>query len=80
MTVQIVDGDLPVGRPRVPRYEASHEQPVRGIVMHLDEHKSTWNSVLEPRVIGAVPLDEFTDCLSARPCLAMPRLPALRLP
>ena len=80
MAAQVVDGDLPVGCSRVAWDETGHHELVRGIVMHLNEHEAASSAVLEPGVLGAVPLDELAEGRPARSGLAMPRPPALRLP
>jgi hypothetical protein len=48
---QVVDGDLAVGCPVVAGKEAGHEQPIRGIVVHLDECEELWPPVLEPGML-----------------------------
>ena len=78
MAAQVVDGDLPVGCSRVAWDETGHHELVRGIVMHLNEHEAASSAVLEPGVLGAVPLDELAEGRPARSGLAMPRPPALR--
>ena len=77
---QVVDGNLPVGGTVIAGAEAGHEQPVGGVIMHLDERESPRDPVLEPGVLGAIPLDQLAEGGPARSCLAVPRPLRLRLP
>jgi hypothetical protein len=58
---QVVDRDLSVGWTVIARNEAGHHQPVRRIVMHLDQHLAACRPLLEPLMLGAVPLDQLAD-------------------